>query len=473
MIRDDAYTLSQNIITAIEDLRGNCTVTEVQHLALQSLAYKAWRIYEQLVVGTKEPMAADEARVQIGWRGSRTGEICTVQRKKEAPDDFDRFDVPVYREECYADVKRCGPDTESGINVSTKRLIDSVYRDKGDEFWGVEMTDEGSRFKRTGLSGVTCTGFAVEIFQRNMGCAKIYGFDSEENPTSMIAALAGGHDFAVLEDRYIVDPWLTEVESGEITIHGGMVVPVNGQLVFDLNDPEDEKIITELYGDRSKWRRMPKLEADTWIVIDPGQRKATEQAEACIQSMDSDGWAAKVTNNCGWTWSISNGPLTVHPDKKGDFFCMFGDPIKRGRRNTESFEDPNEAVRVEIEQAHRWVEELAQLLEKCDEIIDLSVPMREFRGYNVRFDWPNTPAACQLYTTAKVIGEDKEYPRVKYGDEIGECWDIVLPNEVCPDCIAIEGEFHALGCQREECPKCHGVFTQCACKPSATWNEEQ
>jgi hypothetical protein len=38
----------------------------------------------------------------------------------------------------------------------------------------------------------------------------VYGFLSEENPTSAIARAAGGHDFAVIDDRFIVDPWLGE-----------------------------------------------------------------------------------------------------------------------------------------------------------------------------------------------------------------------------------------------------------------------
>lgn len=99
-----------------------------------------------------------------------------------------------------------------------------------------------------GGSGVCCTDYARLVAQRLPGRVEIYGFHNEDNPTSRVAREeihSGGHDFAVVDSRWLVDPWLVLVASeGE-------------QLVFDLLDPTDNTLIGDIYGPLECWSTHP------------------------------------------------------------------------------------------------------------------------------------------------------------------------------------------------------------------------
>jgi len=81
----------------------------------------------------------------------------------------------------------------------------------------------------------------------------------------------------------------------------------------------------------------------------------------------------------------------------------------------------------------------------------------EFRGTEVASFWPEKLAREQSRTTfvAKV-------PRIRYGDETrtGSGHTDMRP---CHDCSAAPGEYHAEGCDWEECPVCHGQVFGCEC----------
>lgn len=80
--------------------------------------------------------------------------------------------------------------------------------------------------------------------------AAIYGFWEEDNPTARISSLTGGHDFAIVDDRYIVDAY--------VPLHRQLT---DGQAVFDLSDASDRKLIDHLYGDVATWERIEVLES--------------------------------------------------------------------------------------------------------------------------------------------------------------------------------------------------------------------
>lgn len=95
-----------------------------------------------------------------------------------------------------------------------------------------------------GLTAAFCSHYAVQV-KRELGeCAQIYGFPVETNPASEIAQKDGGHDFAVVNGRYIVDQWANEC--------GGYTV----KAVLDLTDPKDKDDIERLYGLPSVWLNM-------------------------------------------------------------------------------------------------------------------------------------------------------------------------------------------------------------------------
>ena len=102
-----------------------------------------------------------------------------------------------------------------------------------------------------GGSAVCCTDYAGYIFSQLPGRVKIYGFANEDNPTSRVAREEihpGGHDFAVVDDRYIVDPWPR------------LVPAVLEQMVFDLTNPQDQALALDVYGPRDCWSHMALAE---------------------------------------------------------------------------------------------------------------------------------------------------------------------------------------------------------------------
>jgi hypothetical protein len=100
-------------------------------------------------------------------------------------------------------------------------------------------------------SAVCCTDYAAYIFKQLPGRVEIYGFANEDNPTSRVAREEihlSGHDYAIVDGRYIVDPW-------------PRLVPMAfEQMVFDLEDEADAALVADIYGPRSCWERMSLAE---------------------------------------------------------------------------------------------------------------------------------------------------------------------------------------------------------------------
>lgn len=101
-----------------------------------------------------------------------------------------------------------------------------------------------------GGSAVCCTDYAAEIFTRLPGRVQIYGFANEDNPTSKVAIdelHPGGHDFAVVDGRYIVDPWPR------------LVCGAFDQMVFALVGAGAAQAL-EYYDPQSCWKHMALCE---------------------------------------------------------------------------------------------------------------------------------------------------------------------------------------------------------------------
>lgn len=105
------------------------------------------------------------------------------------------------------------------------------------------IEDNGSSF--------ICTFVASAIKMIEGDKIKIYGFSTTENPDAEYFVEENGedsdegHHFAVLNDRYIIDPWIYDNYYN---------YPKTFQRsVFDLQNKNDEEIIRYLYGDRNNW----------------------------------------------------------------------------------------------------------------------------------------------------------------------------------------------------------------------------
>lgn len=130
--------------------------------------------------------------------------------------------------------------------MTTASELTAQFIGRDDDFWDIAYDPElgGQVFRNSGISCCCCTGFALEI-RRKLGAARVgvFGFSLEDNPTSFIAQQAGGHDFAVVDGWFIVDPWLLEVAG------------IGDCAVFDLG-ASDVREIERLYGAREKWKQI-------------------------------------------------------------------------------------------------------------------------------------------------------------------------------------------------------------------------
>jgi hypothetical protein len=105
-----------------------------------------------------------------------------------------------------------------------------------------------------GGSAVCCTDYATLIYLSLPGRVQIFGFANDHNPTSRVSREKihpGGHDFAIVDGRYIVDPWPRLVPCA---FH---------QMVFDL-EGDDAEIALDIYGSRSCWRHM--IESEKYAI---------------------------------------------------------------------------------------------------------------------------------------------------------------------------------------------------------------
>jgi len=90
---------------------------------------------------------------------------------------------------------------------------------------------------RVGRVG-TCTECAERVVEKFGGV--VVGFFHADNPTAQVAEAEDGHDFAIVDSRYLVDPWQSSV--------------YGDPAVYDLTEPSDVARVHVLYGDPSQWQ---------------------------------------------------------------------------------------------------------------------------------------------------------------------------------------------------------------------------
>lgn len=101
-----------------------------------------------------------------------------------------------------------------------------------------------------------CTDWACYVRRELGDRAKIYGFDisdkrragATDDDYSRLDQGFDGHDFAVVDDRYIVDGWVKNIEG------------MHDKAVIDMQNPENAKLIQSIYGNPKFWDRNTGLE---------------------------------------------------------------------------------------------------------------------------------------------------------------------------------------------------------------------
>lgn len=104
------------------------------------------------------------------------------------------------------------------------------------------------------MSAVVCTHCAHRLIEL-VGSGEVWGWEEGTNPTSVVAGPSypelgddgQGHDFAVIEGRYLVDPWGRHVEGS------------SPRAAWDMADPADRAEVARLYGNQSAWVRLDRV----------------------------------------------------------------------------------------------------------------------------------------------------------------------------------------------------------------------
>jgi hypothetical protein len=131
-------------------------------------------------------------------------------------------------------------DRRAAEAAALRQSLEAHYSNEGN-FAVVKPSDDRGTIFPDGHYWAMCTTWAAYVRRLEGPRAKLYGIDSDDIPESEIVDFYGGHDFAVVDDRFIVD---------------GFAVNVFGcsrQAVFDLQDPADAPDIRRLFGDPSRW----------------------------------------------------------------------------------------------------------------------------------------------------------------------------------------------------------------------------
>ena len=111
-----------------------------------------------------------------------------------------------------------------------------------DQALGIYQDEDGQSLLPNGNAMFICTCVAEYIVEKIGG--RVMGFESDENSLSSISRSYDGHDFALIQDRYIIDPWVKLFEN------------YASKCVFDLKSDADQHLIRKIYGDKEKWKEI-------------------------------------------------------------------------------------------------------------------------------------------------------------------------------------------------------------------------
>jgi len=90
-----------------------------------------------------------------------------------------------------------------------------------------------------GLVG-RCTDTSVWLAARLKGV--VHGYHHDDNPDAALGEGEGGHDFVIVDGRWLVDWWAKDT--------------YQERDLYDLQDPADQELVLRLYGPADAWRQM-------------------------------------------------------------------------------------------------------------------------------------------------------------------------------------------------------------------------
>lgn len=118
------------------------------------------------------------------------------------------------------------------------------------EAWGVANDADGSPRYPDGTEWDDPTTFPVHLRRLLGPRVQIFGFWAFENPAAdRLLEVAERHDFAVVDQRWILDPWTTGVRD------------LASQGITDRRDASDSAAKQGIYGNAECWERSHHLES--------------------------------------------------------------------------------------------------------------------------------------------------------------------------------------------------------------------
>lgn len=131
------------------------------------------------------------------------------------------------------------PVTRDKVRLELDRLAEKVERALKKHEKGPKS--ESEEFLCPGVGSVgRCTNTAVYMADKLGGV--VYGYSIDENPEAKVGEAEFGHDFAVVDDRWLVDFWAKDTYR----------LPD----LYDFDDPAEKMEVRRLYGDPALWKRM-------------------------------------------------------------------------------------------------------------------------------------------------------------------------------------------------------------------------
>jgi hypothetical protein len=122
--------------------------------------------------------------------------LLRIKRRRRYAADVDTITQPEYEETCNRRKK--------GVPVTWRSKIRST--DAPERAMLERFAKDARRFPGGEDPTRHCTGCARLVTEGFGG--EIRGYWTEDNPLATAAAAEGGHDFALIAGRFIVDPWL-------------------------------------------------------------------------------------------------------------------------------------------------------------------------------------------------------------------------------------------------------------------------
>ena len=110
-------------------------------------------------------------------------------------------------------------------------------------------SEEGRWIFRSGGDSGRCTDGAMKVAIEFDGL--VVGYRTADNPSAVVPKYVDGHDFALIAGRFVVDYW------------GCHVANEVDRTVFDLNDPEEAKLVRHYFGKQTAWQTISISDEDT------------------------------------------------------------------------------------------------------------------------------------------------------------------------------------------------------------------